>query len=86
MSLRGLQSPERTANAGVKRQRPLPCWCGAYWFPHRIGGGACFHNPKVLYAAQLLLKRESASYDTWLTVMADLAYDLSQPSSDPCPF
>lgn len=30
-------------------QRPRPCWCGGYWFPHRKGGGACIHGPRSDY-------------------------------------
>lgn len=30
-------------------QRPKPCWCGGYWFPHRKGGGACHHGTRSDY-------------------------------------
>lgn len=30
-------------------QRPRPCWCSGYWFPHRKGGGACFSSPRSEY-------------------------------------
>lgn len=25
-------------------ERPRPCSCTGYWFPHRKGGGACEHS------------------------------------------
>lgn len=31
-----------------KRGR-LVCGCMGYWFPHRKGGGACEHSPRVDY-------------------------------------
>lgn len=33
----------------MRWQRPKPCWCGGYWFPHRKGGGACHHSPRSDY-------------------------------------
>lgn len=35
-----------------KRDR-LVCWCTAYWFPHRHGGGACEHSSRARYYAAL---------------------------------
>lgn len=31
------------------RNRRLKCGCGGYHFPHRRGGGACFHSPTCNY-------------------------------------
>jgi len=39
-------------------ERPKPCWCGGYWFPHRVGSGACIHNPNQLRARVLLAQRQ----------------------------
>lgn len=33
----------------MRWQRPKPCWCGGYWFPHRKGGGACHYSPRSDY-------------------------------------
>lgn len=32
-----------------RRNRRLKCLCGGYWFPHRIRGGYCYHNPQRLH-------------------------------------
>jgi len=31
------------------RNTRLRCDCGGYWFPHRKGGGACYHGPRSSY-------------------------------------
>lgn len=35
-----------------KRGRRV-CTCGGYWFPHRLGGGACHNGPRAEYYAAL---------------------------------
>lgn len=32
-----------------QRNRRLKCGCGGYHFPHRRGGGMCFHSPSCDY-------------------------------------
>lgn len=32
-----------------RRHREQKCPCGGYWFPHRVGGGACEFSPRGNY-------------------------------------
>lgn len=64
-------------------QRPTPCWCTGYWFPHRIGGGACEHSKTRDIHMALRHKNEGALLD------ASIAHALDYPgkaTAAPCPF
>lgn len=38
------RKPKRPLSYWLRHQREK-CDCGGYWFPHRRGGGACYHSP-----------------------------------------
>jgi hypothetical protein len=35
----------------IRRNKPRPCYCSGYWFPHRKGGGCCHSNPMAAFLA-----------------------------------
>jgi hypothetical protein len=76
--------PARTIVALKSWQRPTPCWCGGYWFPHRIGGGACEHSKTCD------IHRAIRTGDEEIILDARLAYILKYPGKAtvgaPCPF
>ena len=69
-----------------KWQRPRPCWCEGYWFPHRLGGGACHHNKNVMNAARIIAKRMGLSKDETLDMLADIAWSNPGMPGTECPF
>ena len=67
----------------AKWQRPRPCWCQGYWFPHRLGGGSCFHAPE-LQSRIVRARREGLDV---LQVVADWAWDVEGVlTGGECPF
>ena len=53
------RKPPRPRSYWLRHQREK-CWCLGYWFPHRRGGGACDHSPRVDYYRAL---RDGASVE-----------------------
>lgn len=57
MLLRGLHAAEENFGARMKKVQASKLWkntrlrcdCGGYPFPHRRGGGACYHSPREAY-------------------------------------
>jgi len=67
-----------------KWQRPKPCTCGGYWFPHRTGGGACEHNGTQGIAH--LARRHGWDALTTLDAMIDFAWNNKGKEGTKCPF
>ena len=77
------------ANTRDKRGR-LVCWCTGYWFPHRRGGGACYHGTRSDY---YLAKRQGVTESDaqallWAHVLERLipVADTQQEVDDRVPF
>lgn len=73
-----------TLKAVNKWQRPVPCWCGGYWFPHRKGSGACEHNG--VQGVRMLLERQGLDKEQVLEAMIDYALNNPGKPGDKCPF
>ena len=67
-------------------QRPTPCWCGGYWFPHRKTSGSCEHNPDIMVAANIVADRLGMTMDERIDLLASLAWDHPGIASKDCPF
>ena len=52
-------------------QRPKPCGCSGYWFPHRLGSGACERRANQLPALNLLAARHGWSAEELLEAKID---------------
>jgi hypothetical protein len=62
---------------------PIPCQCGAYPFPHRIGGGICYANLVCEHGVRQSghpdfdpLEDHCGECQSW--EYADLCYDLAR--------
>lgn len=66
--------------------RPKPCWCGGYWFPHRIGSGACHHNPNIATQVRILAERHKWTEEDKLDAFTSLAWDKPGIPTKECPF
>jgi hypothetical protein len=70
-----------------KWQRPKPCWCSGYWFPHRKGGGACDHNPNEIKIIKLRAKQRNEHPDVTMNAIIDYIWDHKDgPRDGECPF
>lgn len=70
-----------------KWQRPKPCWCSGYWFPHRKTGGACDHNPNQIKIIMLKAKRYGESSEATMDAIIDYILDRPEgPRGGECPF
>lgn len=79
--------------SGVQRlplkrwERPKPCWCNGYWFPHRIKSGSCIHNPNYVNMIRILAKRYGLTNDEeWELIMEYSFNGHGIPANDKCPF
>jgi hypothetical protein len=73
----------RTSVPLKRWQRPKPCWCTGYWFPHRTGGGACEHSKTRDIHLAIRHKDNEALLDATLEFV--LKYP-GKPYFGPCPF
>ena len=69
-----------------KWERPRPCWCSGYWFPHRLTSGACEHNPKVGTQVRILAQRHGWTDEERLEAFIDLAFSTPGVLGKECPF
>ena len=67
-------------------KRIVPCQCGGYWFPHRIGSGACVHNKDIAGIVRCLQARHDLSDEEALDLLAQLAFDMPGILTNTCPF
>lgn len=66
------------------------CGCGAYWFPHRWGSGACHNGPRAEYYAALRADEPEAAALLWSDKLEAMmksipgieATELPEPDSD----
>jgi len=63
-------------------QRPTPCWCIGYWFPHRKCGGACEHSA----TREIHLAVRHHDSEALLSAQAAYAFDHGKATHAPCPF
>lgn len=77
---------ETLAASKKRRNCRLKCDCGAYHFPHRKSGGACYHGSRSAYYIAL---RNGASVEEAMQLLSERDLDLlfplppdSQPAND----
>lgn len=63
-------------------QRPRPCWCTGYWFPHRTGGGACEHSA----TRDIHMAIRHGDVEALADARLAYAFTHGKATNEPCPF